>query len=74
MSTPQSTEDVAVRHDFNEVPLEGMAEFRSDFMYSGTGSRLLVIREAGKHGDGGDIRLYRHEAVALRDYLTSVLT
>jgi len=72
MSEAHSTDPV--RHDFNEVPLEGLVEFRSEFMNSGTGYRLLVIQEAGKHGDGSDIRLYRHEAESLRDYLTKVLT
>jgi hypothetical protein len=62
-----------VRHDFTEMPLEGLRDFRTEFMYSGNGRRLLVIQEVGKEGDGNDIRLYRHEAVALRDYLNKVL-
>jgi len=59
---------------FNEFPLEGMAEFTSRFITAGSGRRVLVIQEVNKHGDGSDIRLYRDEAIALRDYLTRVLT
>lgn len=70
MSEPLSTD----QQGFNEVPLESMSEFRSEFTNAGSGQRLLVIQEVNKHGDGSDIRLYRHEAEALRDYLVKVLT
>lgn len=64
------TEQLTKETQFREhIPLE-LAGFTTEFYVNGLGQTVLIIRERNE----GDLRLFKHEARVLRDWLNKVLS